>query len=375
MEEMTLRDAIRKRPALYVGSLAFAGFSNLLNDFAGSHLPRFPNEFTEAKTIFLKITGNRSGLISISDLDLEPRSSEQSWGPDIWLFRGFGSLGPLTKSCELRLFDQNDHPLLAQSYRYGLLTDGGLPGSELLPSRMELEFTLDDTLVKTMDLHPHAIAEVLKELAFLFPQKRFVLEFDVDGETCHVVFQFPNGMLDLVEINNKMSLVEGDSLTTVNREFKDFSLETSFVFNAGSIIAPFFRSYVNHQYSCDGGSHVRGVTLGIERALKKFVRKNDPEDRFLITHRTILRSIIGAVHVRMKAVRFAGSVKNRLMNDEIVPPISNAVFEALGEKFESFPDQAIQVRKAFFRDRWFGKFRSSLGIETASNGPFKSSFP
>jgi DNA gyrase/topoisomerase IV subunit B len=156
----------------------------------------------------------------------------------------------------------------------------------------------------------------------------------------------------MVELEDSKSWVVGSDATTVSEEFDEFSFETSFLFTASPIFEPFFRSYVNYHYTSDGGSHVRGVTLGIERALKKFVRAKDPELRFVITHRTILRNLVGAVHVRLKSPKFAGSVSNRLLNDEIIGAISDSVFAALNGKFESNPSEAVEIRKGFSRWLW-----------------------
>jgi DNA gyrase/topoisomerase IV subunit B len=192
MEVPTFQDAIRKRPAMYIGSVNLAGFVRLLRRIAG--VPSgFEGLFVDARLNRLTLTGKRTGVISVADLEPIALALNDPRRIDDWAYRGFGYLAQLADSCELKLLDNNERVLICQEYREGLSNNEMPLAGELSPTRMELTFTFDDSIWGDMELNPHALSEVYRELAFLFPRKRFELEFDVDSEPCRFLYQFPTG--------------------------------------------------------------------------------------------------------------------------------------------------------------------------------------
>lgn len=361
------REAIRKRPAMYTGSTQIQGFEHLLRDLFASFYKyadidnssfRPPVFFFEAERISLEILGKQSGIFRFEkpNRKIPANISENlKFGFDLAI------LNALSLNYEFRLFDQNHTLLLKQIYQQGILQHGIVEETEYSFDTMEIKFTLDSEIWEEFKINPYYIAEIIKELAFLNEDKTFELKYSVGGEDCRIIYQFPNGLKDLVQINGTRGWGSLIYLTELQYKSEDFSADICFSFHDYSVNEPLFKSFVNNHYTHEGGIHVKALLSGIGKALKKFIKEHKPDDFFVITNQTISSSLVGAIHLKMKHPSFEGSIKNKLNNPQIVEPISELVFKKFYEKLENQPEAAIDfVCHKFAEIHWNNKWLKRL---------------
>lgn len=362
-ENLTWLEAVRKRPAMYVGSTGIYGFTHILKELFASFYKYFdPEDIAfklhsynlEADKISFEICGKQSGIFRIE----KPKnkipaniSENLSSGFD------FAVLNALSIDYKFRLFDKTSKLLLEQIYRRGILQSGVANSAEFAFETMEIEFTLDLAIWQEFEINPYFCAEIIKELAFLNEDKIFELKYALGGEKCRIIYQFPNGIKDLVSINSMSGHGSTIFPTDLKYQSENFSADICFAFRKYSVDEPFFKSFVNNHYTHEGGTHAKALLFGIGSALKKFIKEQKPDESFVITNRTILSSLIGVIHLKMKKPSFEGSIKNKLNNPQIIEPISEMIFKNLYEQLINDPKTAIDlIRHKFAEVHWNRKW-------------------
>ena len=369
-QELTIldwREAVRKRPAMYVGSTGIQGFINLLKGFFASFYQyldtsSFANgrcvRIFDAEMFSFEITGKRSGIFRFEKLKVQIPSNInenlQTIGFD------FPVLNALSQKYEFTLFDKDEKEIFKQVYEQGILQIGKVDEKEYHPDTLEIKFEMDSSIWDEFEINPHFVAEVIEELAFLNKNKTFELKYSVNNESCRIVYQFENGLRDLIKIKGFKGIGPTIFGTEVEYQSENYSADICLSFWDYSINEPFFKSFVNNLYTHEGGTHKKALLLGIGNALKKYVKEHKPNDFFVITNRTILSCLIGGIHLKMKHPGFEGSTKNKLANKEIIKSISDFVFEKVYEKLKSDEETAKKVIRHFYEIHWNKKWLERL---------------
>ncbi|MEK7725233.1 MAG: hypothetical protein AAB336_12845 [Acidobacteriota bacterium] len=366
-ENLDWRGAVRKRPAMYVGSLRIEGFVHLLKDFFASFhtyidTSRFghniPKLIFDAEKSSFEISDIQSGLFRLEKLK-NPVPSNINENLHLYGF-DFAVLNALSQVYEFRLFNQNKNLIIEQIYEKGILQSGIVDEKEYSCDALEIKFTLDSTIWEQFEFNPIFITAIIQELAFLNKEKTFELKYSVNNEPCRIIYHFENGLRDLIEIKGFNGWGSTVFATELDFESEDYSADICFSFWDYSINEPFFKSFVNNLYTHEGGTHKKALLLGISKALKKYVKENKSDDFFVITDRTILSCLIGAIHLKMKQPSFYGSTRNRLSNKEIVKPISDFIFENVYERLKSDEETANKVIRHFYEIHWNKKWLKRL---------------
>lgn len=324
-ENLDWREAVRKRPAMYVGSTGLQGFVHLLKHFfAPFHKYIDTSKYSYGKPVMdfeadkysFEITGKVSGLFRLENLRIRiPSNINESLHAG-----GFecSILNALSQKYEFSLFGKDKEEIINQVYQKGILQSGIVGEEEHSCDALEIRFTLDSTIWEEFEFNPIFIAEIIEELAFLNREKTFELKYSVNNEPCRIIYHFENGLRDLIEIKGFNGIGPTIFETELEYKSKDYSADICFSFWDYSINEPFFKSFVNNLYTHEGGTNKKALLSGIGKALKKYVKENKPDDFFVITERTILSRLIGAIHLKMKQPSFYGSTRNRLSNKEIM---------------------------------------------------------
>src|SRR5208283_2763660 len=146
------------------------------------------------------------------------------------------------------------------------------------------------------------------------------------------VFQSRNGLLDLV-----MEDLEGDGSEPIYPplHYSEKTLEFCFT-HTNSRYGETFYSFVNGQYTTDGGTHLSAFREGLLKAVNEYAHeKFDGDD--------VRESMVGAVSIRLKDPVFESQTKNKLGNTEIRTELVNRVREELLHFFNRNKDIAEKI--------------------------------
>jgi DNA gyrase subunit B len=135
--------------------------------------------------------------------------------------------------------------------------------------------------------------------------------------------------------------------TWEEKKLNDFSLEVAFAFHEYQINEPFLKSYVNYIYTHEGGTHVKGLLKGLNKALTVFCEKHKHDEVFEFSDESLRKYLVASIHVQVKQPLFHAPTKNRLVSPEIISPIADFVAELFLQKLENDIQTAESLIRRF----------------------------
>ena len=178
------------------------------------------------------------------------------------------------------------------------------------PDGTLIRFEPDPHIFKEIDFKPEHVEKRLRHYSYLNTGLKLLF----NGKT----FQSRNGLLDLV-----MEDLQGDGSEPIYPplHYAEKTLEFCFT-HSNSRFGETIYSFVNGQYTSDGGTHLSAFREGLLKAVNEYGHEKFEGD-------DVRESIIGAVALRLKDPVFESQTKNKLGNTEIRTELVNRVREEL----------------------------------------------
>ena len=198
----------------------------------------------------------------------------------------------------------------------------GKVGNE--PDGTFIRFEPDPAIFKDVIFKPEHVERRLRHYSYLNSGLKLIF----NGQT----FQSRNGLLDLV-----MEDLQADNSEPIYPplHYSEKTLEFCFT-HTNSRFGETFYSFVNGQYTADGGTHLSGFREGLLKAVNEYAREKFEGD-------DVRESMIGAVAIRLKDPVFESQTKNKLGNTEIRTELVNRVREELLQFFHRNKEIAEKI--------------------------------
>lgn len=210
------------------------------------------------------------------------------------------------------------------SFKQGLLKTEKSGKAPQEPDGTLIRFEPDPTIFKETEFRPDHVERRLRHYAYLNAGLRLVF----NGKT----FQSRNGLLDLV-----MEDLEADHSEPIYPPLHFASKMLEFCFtHSNSRYGETFYSFVNGQYTSDGGTHLSAFREGLLKAVNEYSRAGYEGD-------DVREAMVGAVAIRLKDPVFESQTKNKLGNTEIRSDLVNKVREELLHFFNRNKDVAGKI--------------------------------
>jgi DNA gyrase subunit B/topoisomerase-4 subunit B len=234
---------------------------------------------------------------------------------------GTKAVNALSKSFQVR--SHRDGEFAEASFKQGKLRKENT-GKTKEPNGTYIEFEPDPEIFKDSQFKPEFIEKRLRHYSFLNTGLKLIY----NGK----VFQSRLGLMDLVM----------EELATDNSEpiypplhYSSKTLEFCFT-HANSRYGEEILSFVNGQYTSDGGTHLSAFREGLLKAVNEYAKKSYEGD-------DVREGIVGAVSLRLKDPVFESQTKNKLGNTEIRTDLVNQVREELLHFFNRNKPIAEQI--------------------------------
>ncbi len=221
---------------------------------------------------------------------------------------GTKAVNALSKEFLVRSFREGE--VVEAAFRQGKLKNEKKAKSEKEPDGTMIRFVPDPDIFKEIKFLPEHVERRLRHYSYLNSGLKLVF----NGKT----FQSRNGLLDLV-----MEDLEADGSEPIYPplHYAEKTLEFCFT-HSNSRYGETFYSFVNGQYTADGGTHLSAFREGLLKAVNEYGHeKFDGDD--------VRESMVGAVAIRLKDPVFESQTKNKLGNTEIRADLVNRVREEL----------------------------------------------
>jgi DNA gyrase subunit B len=359
-------EAVRKRPAMYIGDISAKGLHHLVYEVVD-------NSIDEALAGFAKeinVTVNPDNSITVVDdgrgipVDLHEKEGKSALEVvltvlhaggkfDKGSYKVSGGLHGVGVSCVnalstyLRAEVHRDGKAYVQEYSCGKPTTELRVVGTSNHTGTSITFKPDASIFTVTEYDYKILANRLRDLAFLNAGITLHLtdlrDLDENGKPHSETFHSDTGLSEFVRYidSNKESLI-GDVIH-LNTERQGIPVEVALTYN--NTYNENVYSFVNNINTIEGGTHLSGFRRGLTSTLKKYAEDNNllKNAKVEISGDDFREGLTAVISVKVMEPQFEGQTKTKLGNSEVAGAVSAAVSEALRYYLEENPAQAKTI--------------------------------
>ncbi|MDM8268377.1 DNA topoisomerase (ATP-hydrolyzing) subunit B [Barnesiella viscericola] len=359
-------EAVRKRPAMYIGDIGVKGLHHLVYEVVDNSI----DEAMAGYATHIEVYINEDNSIKVVDngrgIPVDMHEKEHKSALEVVLtvlhaggkfdkgsYKVSGGLHGVGVSCVnalstyLRAEIRRDGKVYMQEYACGKpLHDVEVIG-ETDKRGTTIIFHPDASIFTTTVYDYDILAHRLRDLAFLnagitltLTDRRVVNE---NGEFRKDVFYSKEGLKEFVRYidSNKEHLI--DDVIHISTERQGVPVEVAMTYN--TTYNENVYSYVNNINTIEGGTHLTGFRRGLTRTLKKYAEDSKMLDKVKveISSDDFREGLTAVISVKVMEPQFEGQTKTKLGNSEVIGAVDTAVSEALTNYLEEHPAQAKAI--------------------------------
>lgn len=346
-------EAVRKRPAMYIGSTDSRGLHHLVYEIVDNAIDEAMNGYGDK----IDVTIHKDGSVSVSDNGRGIPTGEHETGISTVeviftvLHAGgkFGQGGYKTSGglhgVGAAVVNALSEYLEVTVYRdgkkhYQRYENGGKPVTELVlagdakNTGTTVRFKPDASIFSTTEFQYDTLAERLRESAFLLPN--LAIQFTDERTGRQERYHYPEGLISFVKYLNEGKDALHDILAFSGKEN---GIEVDFAFQFTNGYNENMLSFVNNVRTKDGGTHEVGARSAITRTVNEYARKNNliKQNDKNLEGQDIREGLTAIVSVRVPEalLQFEGQTKGRLGTQEV----RSVVEHVIGERFTFFLEE------------------------------------
>ena len=358
-------EAVRKRPAMYIGDIGEKGLHHLVYETVDNSI----DEALAGYCTHIEVTICKDGSIVVQDngrgipVDMHEKEGVSALQVvmtvlhaggkfDKGSYKVSGGLHGVGVSCVNAL---STH-MLSQVFRDGKIYQQEYEkGHPLYPVKVVGETSLrgtrqqfwpDPEIFTTTEYKYDILANRLRELAFLNAGLTITLtderEEDEQGNPRREVFFSESGLREFVRYQDSMRTPLIPDVIYINTEKEGIPVEVAIVYNTS--YSENLHSYVNNINTIEGGTHLAGFRAAVTRVLKKYAedtaQKQIEKAKIEITGEDFREGLTAVISVKVSEPQFEGQTKTKLGNSEVMGAVNQAVGEALTNYLEEHPKEA-----------------------------------
>ena len=357
-------EAVRKRPAMYIGDISEKGLHHLVYETVDNSI----DEALAGYCTHIEVTICQDNSIIVQDngrgipVDMHPKEGRsalevvmtvlQAGGKfDKGSYKVSGGLHGVGVSCvnalSTRMLSQvfRDGKVYQQEYAKGkpLYPVKVVGETELRGTRQQ--FWPDAEIFSTTTYKYDILANRLRELAYLNAGITIKLTDerpDSEGNTRTDVFHSDLGLREFVRYIDSSRTHLFNDVIYLNTEKNGMPIEVAIMYNTS--YSENLHSYVNNINTIEGGTHLAGFRMAVTRVLKKYAEETAAKQlekaKVEITGEDFREGLTAIISVKVAEPQFEGQTKTKLGNSEATGAVNQAVGEALSYYLEEHPKEA-----------------------------------
>ena len=359
-------EAVRKRPAMYIGDTGQRGLHHLINEVVDNSI----DEALAGHCDHIIVQINNDGSMTIQDngrgipVDMHPKlglpavevvlTKLHAGGKfDKDTYKVSGGLHGVGVSCVNALSTwfnaeiHRDGEIHRMGFEKGITTTALTTDGKTDKTGTIITFTPDpEIFTQTVEFKFNIIAERMRELAFLNPQVTIELidEREEDEDLGKEVYHYEGGVRDFVKYLDESRESHMPEPIYIEGEVEGVPVEMAMQYN--STYAENVHSYVNNINTREGGSHVSGFRRALTRSLKTYAEKNKiikSNSKISISGEDFREGLTAVLSVKVAEPQFEGQTKTKLGNSEVQSAVEVTVYDQLNEYLEQNPKTAKKI--------------------------------
>ncbi|MBQ2129704.1 MAG: DNA topoisomerase (ATP-hydrolyzing) subunit B [Prevotella sp.] len=363
-------EAVRKRPAMYIGDISEKGLHHLVNETVDNSI----DEAMAGYCTHIEVTINEDNSITVLDngrgIPVDEHEKMHKSALEVVMtvlhaggkfdkgsYKVSGGLHGVGVSCVNALSThmmsqvyRNGH-IYQQEYEKGKpLYDVKIVGDTDKTGTRQ-QFWPDPTIFTTTEYKYDIIARRMRELAYLNAGITITLTDlrpDEDGNLRQPeVFHAKEGLKEFVRyVDRHRTSIIGDPIC-LKTEKDGVPIEVALLYN--SDYSENIHSYVNNINTIEGGTHLTGFRIALARTLKKYsdeddqLRKQIEKAKIDVAQDDFREGLTAIISVKVAEPQFEGQTKTKLGNSEVNGAVQKAVGEAMTNYLEEHPKEAHTI--------------------------------
>ncbi len=352
-------EAVRKRPAMYIGSTGPAGLHHLVYEVVDNSIDEALGGFCNEINVTLHIDGSVTVVDNGRGIPVDTHESGRSAAEVVMtvlhaggkfensVYKVSGGLhgvgvsvvNALSETLELEIWRNGQ--VYHQSYERGTPT-GDLEMTGTTKRRgTKITFKPDPQVFETTVFSFDTLAQRLRELAFLNGGVVITLDDERDGKSHK--FHYEGGIVSFVQHLNKNKTPVNEKPIYMHGDRDGIDVEIALQWNDGYAEAEY--SFANNINTHEGGTHLSGFRAALTRTLNYYAGKNNltKDLKESITGDDIREGLTAVISVKIPHPQFEGQTKTKLGNTEVKGIVEAIVNDKLGAYLEENPSVARRI--------------------------------
>ena len=360
-------EAVRKRPAMYIGDISEKGLHHLVNETVDNSI----DEAMAGYCTHIEVTINEDNSITVQDngrgIPVDEHEKMHKSALEVVMtvlhaggkfdkgsYKVSGGLHGVGVSCVNALSThmksqvfRNGH-IYQQEYEKGKpLYDVKIVGDTDLTGTRQ-QFWPDGTIFTTTEYKYDIIAKRMRELAYLNAGITITLTDMRPDEEGNIrqpeVFHAKEGLKEFVRYVDRHRTHLFDDVIYLKTEKQGVPIEVAVMYNTD--YSENIHSYVNNINTIEGGTHLTGFRMALTRTLKAYadadpqISKQIEKAKIEIAGEDFREGLTAVISIKVAEPQFEGQTKTKLGNSEVAGAVQQAVSEALSNYLEEHPKEA-----------------------------------
>ncbi|HUH66892.1 MAG TPA: DNA topoisomerase (ATP-hydrolyzing) subunit B [Syntrophales bacterium] len=353
-------EAVRKRPAMYIGSTGKDGLHHLVYEVVDNSVDEAAAGFCDHIEVRIRadnsvmVDDNGRGIpvdmhkeegipaaqVVLTKLHSGAKFSNESYKISGGLHGvGVSVVNALSENLELEV--RREGKIYRQSYSRGEPTSELEVVGKTRGKGTKVTFKPDAEIFEDTEYSFDILSNRLRELAFLNKGLKINLTDERDGKKSE--FFYKGGIVSFVEYINRNKGVLHKKPIYFDGEKEDCYVEVAVQYN--DTYAEGIFSFVNSINTTEGGTHLSGFKSALTRAINNYAANNNliKNGKDTIRGEDVREGLTSVISVKLKEPQFEGQTKTKLGNSEVKGLVEGVVYDKLGSYLEENPSVAKQI--------------------------------
>ncbi|MCU0845730.1 MAG: DNA topoisomerase (ATP-hydrolyzing) subunit B [Spirochaetes bacterium] len=353
-------EAVRKRPAMYIGSTDHNGLHHLVYEVVDNSIDEALAGVCDTIVVTIRadnsieVIDNGRGIpveihpvykasaleIVLTKLHAGGKFDNQSYKVSGGL-HGVGVSVVNALSAEMKVEVYRDGKTYVQNYVRGIPKEKVKQTGETKKNGTRVVFKPDSKIFETTEYNFDTLARRLRELAFLNGGVKIILRDD-RGKGKESVFQFKGGIVSFVQYlnENKVSITKKTIFFHSVRDKVDIEVAMDYIDSYNELVY----TYANNINTKEGGTHLIGFKSALTRVLNEFLKKEGLDKKMAqLSGDDVREGLVAIVSVKLPNPQFEGQTKMKLGNGDVKGIVESATIENLGQFFEENPQVVRKI--------------------------------
>ena len=360
-------EAVRKRPAMYIGDVGIRGLHHLVYEVVDNSI----DEALAGHCSEIEVFICEDGCVRVSDdgrgIPVDEHPTEKRSALEVVMtvlhaggkfdkgsYKVSGGLHGVGVSCVNALSERFEAEVWRDGHLWRQVYERGAPLAPVEEVRplepgegtgTEITFYPDTEVFKETEFRFDTLADRLRELAYLNPGVKITIEDqrEEDEDLRREEYQFEGGLAAFVDYLDETRDPIHETITIEGDPEADVPVDLAMRYNDG--FNENVLTFVNNINTHEGGTHVTGFRRALTRTLKTYAEKNGLLDKvkFNLSGEDFREGLTAVLSVKVAEPQFEGQTKTKLGNSEVQGEVESLVGTELAKWLEDHPKTSEKI--------------------------------